>query len=119
VGTWSVVDEQFELLGRKTHTLYSEADGFAPDALSNQNNVVKGGHETGNVLFEVRESDISARHLLLYVDSNVSFDAALNNDRDQYRVVLEKFAENAIVDRHESNGQLFNAFFESPDSAKP
>jgi type I restriction enzyme R subunit len=39
---------------------------------------------------------------------------ALNNDRDQYRVVLEKIAENAIIDRHESNGQLFNAYFEKP-----
>ncbi|MEV4462566.1 type I restriction endonuclease [Micromonospora echinofusca] len=39
---------------------------------------------------------------------------ALNNDRDQYRLVLEKFAEDAIVDRHESNGQLFNAFFDKP-----
>ena len=39
---------------------------------------------------------------------------ALNNDRDQYRVVLERIAEDAIVDRHESNGQLFNAFFEKP-----
>ncbi|MEP6528188.1 MAG: hypothetical protein ABJA86_13615 [Nocardioidaceae bacterium] len=39
---------------------------------------------------------------------------ALNNDRDQYRVVLEKIAENAIIDRHESSGQLFNAYFEKP-----
>jgi type I restriction enzyme R subunit len=39
---------------------------------------------------------------------------ALNNDREQYQVVLEKIAEDAIIDRHESNGQLFNAFFEKP-----
>jgi type I restriction enzyme R subunit len=39
---------------------------------------------------------------------------ALNNDREQYQVVLEKIAEDAIVERHESNGQLFNAFFEKP-----
>jgi type I restriction enzyme R subunit len=39
---------------------------------------------------------------------------ALNNDRDQYRVVLERIAESMIVDRHEANGQLFNAFFEKP-----
>jgi len=39
---------------------------------------------------------------------------ALNNDRDQYRIVLEKIAEDAIVERHESNGQLFNAYFEKP-----
>ena len=28
--------------------------------------------------------------------------------------VLEKHAEEAIIDRHESNGMLFNAFFEKP-----
>ncbi len=39
---------------------------------------------------------------------------ALNNDRDQYGVVLHKKAESMIVDRHEANGQLFNAFFEKP-----
>jgi type I restriction enzyme, R subunit len=39
---------------------------------------------------------------------------ALNNDREQYQVVLEKMAEDAIIERHESNGQLFNAFFEKP-----
>src|SRR5664279_4916510 len=39
---------------------------------------------------------------------------ALNNDRDQYSVVLDKIAENAIIERHESNGQLFNAYFEKP-----
>lgn len=37
---------------------------------------------------------------------------ALNNDRDQYSVVLQKYAEGKIVDRHEANGQLFAAFFE-------
>lgn len=39
---------------------------------------------------------------------------ALNNDRDQYDVVLQKRAEDMIIERHESNGQLFNAFFDKP-----
>jgi type I restriction enzyme R subunit len=39
---------------------------------------------------------------------------ALNNDYDQFRIVLEKFAEDAIIDRHQANGVLFNAFFEKP-----
>jgi type I restriction enzyme R subunit len=39
---------------------------------------------------------------------------ALNNDRDQYNVVLEKRAEDLILDRHEANGELFSAFFEKP-----
>ena len=39
---------------------------------------------------------------------------ALNNDRDQFHIVLEKFAEDAIIDRHQANGMLFNAFFEKP-----
>jgi type I restriction enzyme R subunit len=37
---------------------------------------------------------------------------ALNNDREQYQVVLEKKAEDLILDRHEANGELFSAFFE-------
>lgn len=40
---------------------------------------------------------------------------ALNNNRDQYHVVLEKIAEDAIIERHESNGQLFGAYFEKPE----
>jgi type I restriction enzyme R subunit len=39
---------------------------------------------------------------------------ALNNDRAQYRLVLERLAEDAIIERHESNGELFNAFFDKP-----
>ena len=39
---------------------------------------------------------------------------ALNNDRDQFQIVLERFAEDAIIDRHQANGMLFNAFFEKP-----
>jgi len=39
---------------------------------------------------------------------------ALNNDRDQYRVILERLAEDAIIERHETNGQLFSAYFEKP-----
>jgi type I restriction enzyme R subunit len=37
---------------------------------------------------------------------------ALNNDRTQFNVVLERHAEDAIIDRHQANGMLFNAFFE-------
>ena len=39
---------------------------------------------------------------------------ALNNDRDQFDIVLEGVAENMIIDRHEANRMLFNAFFEKP-----
>lgn len=39
---------------------------------------------------------------------------ALNNDRENFTVELAKFVDDAIVDRHEANGQLFNAFFEKP-----
>ena len=39
---------------------------------------------------------------------------ALHNDRDQFNIVLERYAENAIIDRHQANGVLFNAFFEKP-----
>jgi type I restriction enzyme R subunit len=40
---------------------------------------------------------------------------ALHNDRDQYQIVLERYAENAIIDRHHANGILFEAFFNQPD----
>ena len=36
---------------------------------------------------------------------------AINNDRDGYRLVLDKFAEGAIIDRHEANEVLFDRFF--------
>lgn len=39
---------------------------------------------------------------------------ALNNDYDQFRIMLEKLAEDMIVDRHQANGLLFNAYFEKP-----
>lgn len=39
---------------------------------------------------------------------------ALNNDRDQYRIVMEKRADDAIIERHESNGELFDAYFGKP-----
>jgi type I restriction enzyme R subunit len=39
---------------------------------------------------------------------------ALNNDFDQYRIVLERMAEDMIVDRHQANGALFDAFFDKP-----
>jgi type I restriction enzyme R subunit len=39
---------------------------------------------------------------------------AINNDRDNFTVELEKYAEGKIVDRLEANGQLFAAFFEKP-----
>jgi len=40
--------------------------------------------------------------------------AAIHNDKENFIRVLEKYAHDAIVDRHESNGQLFNAYFEKP-----
>jgi type I restriction enzyme R subunit len=40
---------------------------------------------------------------------------ALNNDADQYRVFLDTFIENAIIDRHLANGVLFNAFNDKPE----
>ena len=40
---------------------------------------------------------------------------ALNNDSDQYKIALEHKAKDMIVDRHEANGVLFDAFFENPE----
>lgn len=35
---------------------------------------------------------------------------ALNNDRDQCQVASDKRAENWGIERHQSNGQVFDAF---------
>ena len=43
---------------------------------------------------------------------------ALDNDRDQYRVALESKVKDLLLERHESNGVLFEAFFENPRFAK-
>ena len=51
-------------------------------------------------------------------DSEEARVVALNNDRDQFGIFLAKFAQDAIIDRHEANGLLFNAFFEKPGFAQ-
>jgi type I restriction enzyme R subunit len=48
------------------------------------------------------------------MDSTDARVVALNNDFDQFRIMLEKLAEEMIVDRHEANGALFDAYFEKP-----
>ncbi len=40
---------------------------------------------------------------------------ALNNDYQQFKVFLEPMLEGRIVDRHESNEALFQAFFDMPE----
>jgi type I restriction enzyme R subunit len=40
---------------------------------------------------------------------------AENNDRGQYRLVLEQKIKELLVDRHEKNGMLFDLFFANPD----
>jgi type I restriction enzyme R subunit len=62
--------------------------------------------DADKVWFEQQRQVIKQDERLLVV--------ALNNDRDQFRVVMESRAEDAIVERHEANGQLFGAFFEKP-----
>ncbi len=39
---------------------------------------------------------------------------ALNNDRDQYQVASDQRAEDRLVERHQSNGELFSAFYARP-----
>ena len=40
---------------------------------------------------------------------------AQNNDKGQYRMVLEQKIKDLLVDRHEKNGLLFDLFFANPD----
>jgi hypothetical protein len=65
-------DEEFRLLGHRTHTLYREAAEVAPDDLLDQNEVARGGTVSGNILFEVKKADLSAGHVLLRIDSVVN-----------------------------------------------
>ena len=51
-------------------------------------------------------------------DSDEARVVALNNDRDAFRLFLQRFASDAIIDRHEANGMLFNAYFEKPGFAE-
>jgi len=48
------------------------------------------------------------------VDNDEARVIALNNDSAQFRIMLEKLADDMIVDRHEANGMLFNAYFDKP-----
>jgi len=48
------------------------------------------------------------------LESNDARVVALNNDYDQFAIMLEKMAETMIVDRHQANGALFDAYFEKP-----
>jgi type I restriction enzyme R subunit len=50
-------------------------------------------------------------------DSDEARVVALNNDRDAFHLFLRRFASDAIIDRHEANGMLFNAYFEKPGFA--
>ena len=40
---------------------------------------------------------------------------ALNNDRNQYQLVLAEKIKQLLVERHEANGHLFDLFFANPD----
>ena len=51
----------------------------------------------------------------MVMESSEARVVALNNDFDQYRIVLEKIADDMIVDRHEANGMLFDAYFSKPE----
>ena len=48
------------------------------------------------------------------LDSDDARVVALNNDYDQFAIMLEKMAESMTVDRYQANGALFDAYFEKP-----
>ena len=39
---------------------------------------------------------------------------ALHNDEHNFRRALDQYADAAIIERHEANTDLFNAYFEKP-----
>lgn len=40
---------------------------------------------------------------------------ALHNDQEQFRVFLQPWIEQSIVDRHQSDGELFDSYFASDE----
>jgi type I restriction enzyme R subunit len=95
------------LPGGGTGKLYESPTGKLSELIDNLNQ--KFGMNLGDVdrvWFEQQKQAIKADEDLRVV--------ALNNDRDQYRVRMEKRADDLIIERHESNGELFHAIFEKP-----
>lgn len=69
---------------------------------------------------ELGESDkvwIEQQRLTVMADEEMR-SIALDNDKQQYRIALESKVKDLIVERHESNGMLFDAFFENPQFAR-
>lgn len=69
---------------------------------------------------ELGESDkiwIEQQRITVMADTEMR-SIALDNDKQQYRIALESKVKDLIVERHESNGFLFDAFFENPQFAK-
>ena len=75
-------DLGYKLYGRSTKHLYSTASEVAPNDMMDQDDVLKGGSDTGNVLFMVKKADISAGGLKLVVDYEYSF----NNTNTWFRI---------------------------------
>jgi len=63
--------------------------------------------DADRIWFEQQEA-----HLVADEDARA---AATNNDMDQYRIWVEPKIEEIIIDRHDSNESLFQAFFDKPD----
>ena len=63
--------------------------------------------DADRIWFEQQEA-----HLVADEDAQA---AAKNNDMDQYRIWVEPKIEEIIIDRHDSNESLFQAFFDKPD----
>jgi len=75
-------DLGYKLYGRYTKHLYSTASEVAPNDLMDQDDVLKGGTDTGNIVFMVKKSDITARGLKLVVDYEYSF----NNTNTWFKI---------------------------------
>ena len=87
--------------GGKRHDEPRDALSALIDALNEQFGL--NLTEADRIWFEQQRAAVLERDDLRVV--------AINNDRDGYRLVLDKFAEGAIIDRHEANEVLFDKFF--------
>ena len=71
----------------------------------------------GSDLGETDQIWIEQQRITVLADEEMR-SIAKDNDRDQFVVALEAKVKDLIVDRHEANGQLFDAFFGNPRFAR-
>jgi type I restriction enzyme R subunit len=77
--------------------------------------VIQRLNDAFGVLLSDADQLLFVQQKQVVIDDPESRVVALNNDRKQFELFLEKFADDMIVDRHQANGVLFDAYWEKPE----